>query len=148
MGSARIDGFYTSPMLRAVQTAQIIGEKCGIKPKVDKRLMERRWGKLDGMAFDSQDDMNYAMVEEIKSGYKKGMEPWKDLQRRLRSFEESVRGTVIAVTHHDPILAALGIVDGRYDDYYSTPIAMASATTIDFEKKAILNIGGNAIPNI
>jgi len=134
IGNTKIDGFYTSPILRAVQTAQIISEKCGLGPKVDKRLMERRMGKMNNMAFGSQDDMNYAMMEEIKSGYKKGMESWKDLQKRLRSFAESVRsGTVIAVTHHDPILAALGIVDNRYDDY---------------EKKAIININGNAVPSI
>ncbi len=151
IGNARIDGLYTSPILRAVETAQIISEKCGLKPKVDKRLMERRMGKLNNMAFGSQDDMNYAMMEEIKSGYKKGMEPWKDLQKRLRSFAESVRKgtTVIAVTHHDPILAALGIVDSKYDDYYdSTPIAMASATTIDFENKRIISISGNSISSV
>ncbi len=40
----KIDRLYTSPILRAAQTAQIISKKCGIGPIADKRLMERNMG--------------------------------------------------------------------------------------------------------
>lgn len=148
IGRTKIDGLYTSPILRAAQTAQIISNECGIEPILDKRLIERQMGSLNNSAFGSRDEMVNAMLEEIKSGYTKGMEPWKDMQNRLRSFIDSTKeGTVIAVTHHDPILAALGLVDNQYDDFdESTRIAMASATTIDFENMRILCISSDTIP--
>ncbi len=147
----RISGFYTSPILRALQTAQIISEKCGkVTPIVDERLMERRMGTLNGASFGSREDENNAVAEDIKSGSKKGVETWDELQGRVKSFVDGVGdGVTVAITHHDFIVAAIGMIDNRYDDYDDDiKIATASATTIDFENNRIMGIGKRTMPTL
>jgi probable phosphoglycerate mutase len=145
----RIDGFYTSPVLRAVQTAKILGKRLGMEPRIDKRLLERYMGGLNNATFGSTDELTEAMMEEIRSGFKKGMESWESLQGRLKSFAYSVKGITVAVSHHDPILSAMGIVDGKYDDYdIGTRFGTATATSIDFENRRILEIGKPEFPKL
>jgi probable phosphoglycerate mutase len=148
--NAKISGFYTSPVLRAVQTARIISERCGIAPKVDERLRERRMGGLNGKGFRTHDELCNALIEELRSGSKDGFETWKDLQSRTMHFVESVdRGIAVAVTHHDVIMAALGAIDSRYEDGdFTTGILTGSATTVDFENKRIIGINSRTVPRL
>ncbi len=44
----RIDALFSSPVLRARQTAGIIGEETSMPVNIDKKLWERRMGKLNG----------------------------------------------------------------------------------------------------
>lgn len=44
-----IDALYSSDLGRAVQTAEIIGSRCGKSPNVDARLRERHLGVLQGL---------------------------------------------------------------------------------------------------
>jgi broad specificity phosphatase PhoE len=46
---AGIQAMYCSDLQRALLTAQIIGEKLGIMPQVDRRLCEIRLGEWEGM---------------------------------------------------------------------------------------------------
>ncbi len=55
---AGIQAIYCSDLQRALRTAQIIGEKLGLSPQVDKRLREIRLGDWEGM-----------QSEQIKSQY-------------------------------------------------------------------------------
>ena len=146
---AKIDALYTSPVLRAVQSAEILGKSLSMKPKLDDRLWERHMGGLNNVTFGSTEKIAAAMMNEIKSGFKTGMESWESMQGRLRSFVSSVNGITVAVSHHDPILSAMGIVDSKYDDYdFSTVLPTASTTTIDFENKKILYIGSQTFPRL
>jgi Fructose-2,6-bisphosphatase len=51
----KVEKIYTSPVLRAYQTALIIGETLGIFPIVDQRLRERSLGELNNTTFDPND---------------------------------------------------------------------------------------------
>jgi broad specificity phosphatase PhoE len=148
--NAKITTLYTSPVLRAVQTAQIIAERCGIAPRVDGRLIERRMGGLNNVNFGSRDNLRNAILEEIKSGYKKDLEPWDGLRDRVADFVKgAAAGVTAAVTHRDVILAALAAVDSEYDDYdRETEISQASATTIDFENRRIIGINSKEVPKL
>ena len=106
-------------------------------------------GGLNNVTFGSIEEQTAAMMDEIRSGFKKGMESWESMQGRLRDFAYSVKGITVAVSHHDPILSAMGIVDSRYDDYdTSTILPTASATVINFGDKKILYIGSQTFPNL
>ncbi|MCL5434212.1 MAG: histidine phosphatase family protein [Candidatus Marsarchaeota archaeon] len=145
----KIDAFYTSPVLRAVQSAEILEKALGMKPKLDKRLWERHMGGLNNVTFGSEQEQTAAMMEEIRSGFKKGMESWDSMQGRLKDFAHSIKGVTVAVSHHDPILSAMGIVDSKYNDYdVSTHLPTASATAIDFGNKKILHIGSRTLPDL
>ncbi len=42
----------TSPLLRAQQTAVVLGQECGLEITIDERLSAQDFGALDGMTFD------------------------------------------------------------------------------------------------
>ncbi|HUB92615.1 MAG TPA: histidine phosphatase family protein, partial [Candidatus Saccharimonadales bacterium] len=52
----RIDRFYTSPILRARQTAEIISGRIGIAPEISNLLVERGFGRYNNARFSSEDE--------------------------------------------------------------------------------------------
>lgn len=48
-----IDALYSSPLQRALITAQCIGEKLSLEPTIDPRLTEIDFGELEGIGFGS-----------------------------------------------------------------------------------------------
>ena len=146
---AKIDSFCTSPVLRAAQTAEIIGKRIGIKPTIDDRLREWGMGNLNNIVFPSQTAIDDAITKEVESGFKGGMEKWKDMQDRMKSFAYSVDGVTLAVTHQGPLMSLLGTIDRRYDHFSpAVKIANASATTIDFKNMKLLSIGSPTFPRL
>lgn len=47
-----ISSVYTSPLTRALTTAEQIGRQLGVNPTVDERLTEFDFGDLEGLTFD------------------------------------------------------------------------------------------------
>ena len=106
-----IDRVYSSPLLRARQTGDIIA---GSREMVlEDRLLEMDYGAYEGM-----DLLN--MAEEVKvffSGFVNnpatpGMEPLPEVVRRMGSFLEMIRPeagnkTILAVTHAIAMKGAL-----------------------------------------
>ncbi len=144
----KISALYASPVIRTLQTAEIIGKRCDIYPKTDARLRERLMGGLNNKAFPSYEEMLDVYWKEIESGYKTGLESWHTLQQRMNSFVNSVTGKVtVAVSHSDPIMAMLGTFDPKIDDYnFVITVPTASITAVDIEKKQILCIGSKSLP--
>ncbi|BDB99024.1 2,3-diphosphoglycerate-dependent phosphoglycerate mutase [Saccharolobus caldissimus] len=107
LSKIKVEKIYTSPVLRAYQTALIIGESLGIFPIVDERLRERYLGELNNTTFDPSDHWKLKMLK--KQLEVKGLESWEDMTRRMRNFIESVvnknNNVIVAVSHSDPIRA-------------------------------------------
>lgn len=143
-----IKGLYASPVLRALQSAEIIGKKINMKPIVDDRLRERFMGNLNNVKFPSKEAMLEAILNEVKGRYKGGAENWDSMQKRMKEFIDSVGdGITVAVTHHDLILAVLGLFDKNLSDAKAASIApTATATAIDFEKGEIICVGVETLP--
>lgn len=144
----KIDSLYTSPVLRALQTAEIIGKRIGIKPEIDTRLAERSMGSLNNKRFSSAEELLASFKKEIESKYAGGLETFDNLGYRMEDFASSTRGRMaIAVSHSDPIMSILGIFDKKYDDNdWQTKIPYASMTAIDIEGKEIICIGSASLP--
>ena len=103
-----IDGFYSSPVLRARQTAEVIGKEIGISPVLDERLRERWFGKVEGKAMPS------GSGEAWKSDPVNEVMPWEELKAKVGSFIDSAVGNrIVAVSHGDTIEAACDLMDGR-----------------------------------
>ncbi|TRM96495.1 phosphoglycerate mutase, partial [Sulfolobus sp. F1] len=69
LAKLKIEKIYTSPVLRAYQTALIIAETIGLLPIVDERLRERFLGELNNTTFDPSDHWKLRMLKgniEIK----------------------------------------------------------------------------------
>ncbi|MCG3109233.1 2,3-bisphosphoglycerate-dependent phosphoglycerate mutase [Metallosphaera sp. J1] len=139
----KVDAIFTSPILRAYQTASIIGDELGIIPVIDERLRERWLGELNNKRFDPSDHWKLKIARgqlEVKN-----LEPWDSLKRRIVEFITSLKNdqVVIAVSHYDPIRAAVGhILDLDDISAHGISIPNASMTVIDFSSSPrILAIG-------
>ena len=103
----RVEKIYTSPVLRAYQTALTIGEILGLSPIVDERLRERYLGELNNSVFDPNDHWKLKLLR--KQIEVKGLESWENMMKRMKSFVESVvnsrENIIVAVSHSDPIRA-------------------------------------------
>jgi broad specificity phosphatase PhoE len=101
---------YASEFPRARQTAEILlrYHKCPLR--IDARINERRTG-MDGLPVTTFNDLVYADPLRIKPEHG---ESFLEQMERLRAFmdETAARhpdGTIIAVSHENPILAALAL---------------------------------------
>jgi probable phosphoglycerate mutase len=52
MKSILADALYSSPLIRALETARLIGEAIGREPLVDHRLAELNYGAWEGQTFE------------------------------------------------------------------------------------------------
>ena len=96
---AHIQVIYCSDLQRALRTAQIIGEKLGLLPRVDRRLREIRLGEWEGM-----------QSEQIKSQYP---DVWQQRQldpvhvpppggENLLELSERIWAAADQIAHHHP----------------------------------------------
>lgn len=120
---------YSSPILRAYQTASIIGEELGLVPIIDDRLRERELGELNNFRIDEINNWRVKVYKREISA--KGLEPWEILMKRIVSFVEDTikkeEATIIAVSHYDPIRAFLSyLID--LDDIGSWGISLPNAS--------------------
>ena len=143
---------YTSPVLRAYQTAVIIGEVLNIIPIVDERLRERELGELNNTRIDQGDHWKLRIARKEISI--KGLEPWELLKKRMINFVNSVlqeNSTIVAVTHYDPIKAFLSyILDLDEISAWGLHFPNASITLVDCKNIndcKILAIGTPMITN-
>ncbi|WP_338603885.1 2,3-diphosphoglycerate-dependent phosphoglycerate mutase [Sulfolobus tengchongensis] len=117
LSKVKVEKIYTSPVLRAYQTALIIGETIGIFPIVDQRLRERYLGELNNTVFDPNDHWKLKVVK--KQIEIKGLESWEDMTRRMKNFLESIinkdNNVIVAVSHSDPIRAIIAYLLGMDD---------------------------------
>lgn len=102
-----IDFIYTSPLLRARQTAQIISEKMHLPIHLSKKLLETH-SSLQGQSFTYLHSIQFDVY--ASSTNKIVGETLDELGDRMRSFiKDIVRKhagkKVLAVSHGDPIMA-------------------------------------------
>lgn len=105
---------YASEFPRAQQTAEIILRHRDCTLRIDARLNERRSG-MDGLPVDVFNDLVRPDPVHIKP--ERG-ESFLEQMQRLRSFMDDIamqhpEGVVLAVSHENPILAALALTNGN-----------------------------------
>ena len=84
------DLVYTSPLIRAVQTAAIIAE--GIPQVKDERLIEMDYGPYEGMDLaNPAPEVLEFFRDFVHNPAPKGMEPLQAIVVRLGSFLEEIR---------------------------------------------------------
>lgn len=104
---------YASEFPRAQQTAAILLHRHALELCIDARLNERRSG-MDGLPVNTFNGLVRADPLHIKPEHG---ESFLEQMQRLRSFldEAAARhpdGTVLAVSHENPIVAALALQEG------------------------------------
>ena len=112
LDKVHVSALYCSPVLRARQTADIIGEAVNLNPRIDDRLREREAGEMRNMPAADGDwlldvDWKTSKVETMAS-----------MLERARSFINSVaavNGIYVAVTH-DSIIKSVFMNIYNMDD--------------------------------
>lgn len=99
----KIDAVYSSPLIRAVQTAELLTEGRGLTVIKDVRLIERDFGEYDGKTYEEIGLPDHTKLFYALSGVKKA-EPVSDIFARTRSFIEEMiikhdGETVLIVSH-------------------------------------------------
>ncbi len=115
MREEQIDAIYTSPLARARITAEIVGQKLGLKPIPDERLMERGAGVFEGLTApefaERYPDLHRAWLNEAHRPNLPGAEARDDFHRRVAAFLDSIRAEHphqrIAVVSHGGTLSML-----------------------------------------
>lgn len=154
--SVQIDRVYVSPVIRAVETAQIVCKTLGMNYEIDERLYEIELGRLVGMNYEevtteygdlflrfySESDPVLANfgVETFASVKKR---IWSLLDEVLQNYEDS---NILMVTHLDPIKAALAaLLDLKPEALYRWHIRNASLTILKQESKVYSLSGVNVM---
>ena len=104
----KFDVCYTSPLVRAVETAMIlIGDKVQMIP--DKRLIDRNLGELEGKSRELYDANKYWDYELNCSDM--GIEPVQDIFKRCNEFLEYVlekhAGQEVLIVAHAATIRAI-----------------------------------------
>lgn len=107
--SVGFSAMYSSTMLRARQTSEIVSRFCGLEPEFTGALLEVDVGVLEGKT--ERDGRHRALYERVVSSWDRGLsevpfpngESLRDVEKRLAEFLECVeqthRGNVLLVGH-------------------------------------------------
>lgn len=104
------DRVYSSPLIRAVQTAQIVAP--GVSVQTDDRLIEMDYGPYEGMDLNAPAPEIVAFFSDfIHNPAPEGMEPLGEVVARVGAFMEELkacRGNILVSTH---AIAMKGILE-------------------------------------
>lgn len=138
----KINKFYTSPVLRTLQTSKIISKHIKIEPILDDRLWERHFKEMNGMR---------SLEGYWRFNTSKEFESWKSVEIRTLSFinDLNLNACTLAVTHHDIISNIIGRIYSmdELQSYGITP-KYASMTILELKKNKKLELLGSSLPKI
>lgn len=139
--NVQIDRVVASPVIRAVETAEIICKEIGANYEIDERLYEIELGKLVGMNFDEvvskYGNLFLKFYDEHDPALESfGVESFTSVKKRVKSLleeaaEKHVDRNILCVTHLDPIKAAIStILELNPEALYRWHIRNASMTIL------------------
>jgi broad specificity phosphatase PhoE len=114
LAGAHIAEVISSPLVRALQTAELIGKKFGIEVARDPRLIDFRVGRWEGMTYDDieaspeyQRFLANPLSERIPGGENLGEVETRAVAAIDQALEDNPSGDAIAVITHAGIIRVL-----------------------------------------
>lgn len=152
----QIDAIYSSPLERAKETAAPIAAARGLKVHTDRGLLELDIGEWTGEELKKvARKPEWQSVQRYPSGFRfPGGESFNELQTRIvgataRLVAAHPGGTVVAVSHADPIKAAVVHATGAHLDMFQrVSISPASITAIAYGQLAPMVLAVNWVPSL
>src|SRR5580765_7355314 len=147
----RVTAVYASPLERARETAMPIARARGLALRIERGLLELDVGRWTGSRLDRLSKRpEWSTVQRYPSGFRfPGGESFVEMQARITAVladlvERHRGGVVVAVSHADPIKAALAHALGMHLDHFQRlVIAPASITTIAYGATGLVVSGVN-----
>jgi probable phosphoglycerate mutase len=116
---------YASPLERTTETARPIARRLGLRVRSERGLLECDFGAWTGSALKSlAKKPEWAQVQRCPSGFRfPGGESFLEMQARMSSAMARLVAahpgeTVVAVSHADPIKAAISSAAGTHLDLF------------------------------
>ena len=132
----KVDAVYASPLERTRETAAPIGMATGLKVQRAKGLLECDFGEWTGRKLsDLRKLPEWALVQNHPSGFRfPGGESFAEMQLRIWNELERIvgahpGGTVVAVSHADPIKAAVAMATGVHLDLFQRIVVSPCSVT-------------------
>jgi len=139
----KVDAIYSSPLERARETAAPIAAARKLKVTVDKGLLECDFGEWTGAALkDLAKKPEWGTVQRYPSGFRfPGGESFVEMSARICNTVVKLKdrhpgGVIVAVSHADPIKAAVADALGTHLDLFQRIVVSTCSVT------AILYGGG------
>ncbi|MBO0731708.1 MAG: MSMEG_4193 family putative phosphomutase [Acidimicrobiaceae bacterium] len=148
----RVNAVYASPLERARETAEPIAEALGLRPKIERGLIECDYGTWTGAELKALVKLpEWSTVQRWPSGFHfPGGESFVDMQARmadtLTALVDRHRGdAVVAVSHADPIKAVVAAALGTHLDLFQRiVISPCSITAISYQPSGPIVLAVNS----
>jgi broad specificity phosphatase PhoE len=131
----------SSPMLRAVQTAEILAEQCGIEIARDPRLADFRVGKWEGMSYDDvarspeyQRFLADPLAERIPGGEDLGQIRDRAIGAVEQTIADTPAGENVAIVTHAGILRVVlaHYLGSNLANYHRLRVSPGSISILSF----------------
>jgi probable phosphomutase (TIGR03848 family) len=133
----RVDAIYCSPLERARETAAPIAAALGLRPKADRGLLECDFGEWTGAELATLSKLpEWATVQRAPSTFRfPGGESFSEMQHRIVTALDRLRaahpgGTIVCVSHADPIKAAVAHAVGTHLDLFQRIVISTCSISI------------------
>ena len=152
----KIFTIYSSPIERALHTAEIVANKIDLGCKIDDRLTEIEMGSFSGM----QDDEMFAKYGNVFLKFyqdspliqKNGVETFSSVKKRVLDMvnycsKKHEGQNILLVTHMDPIKAMIStVLQPKPESLYELVIRNASLTIVKKEQNNYSLTAMNSMP--
>jgi probable phosphoglycerate mutase len=150
----RVDAVYASPLERTRETAGPIAATRGLRVRTDKGLLECDFGEWTGAKLSAlRRRKEWKAVQHYPSGFRfPGGESFAEMQQRIvhalrRLCSAHPGGVVVAVSHADPIKAALADALGVHLDLFQRlVVGPCSVSTVTYADTGPVVLGVNTPP--
>jgi probable phosphomutase (TIGR03848 family) len=137
-GLKKVDAVYASPLERTRETAAPIAKATGVRVRRDKGLLECDFGDWTGAELKALMKLpEWRTVQSRPSHFRfPGGESFAEMQLRISSAVQRLAaahrgGTIVAVSHADPIKAAVAEAAGAHlDSFQRLVISPCSITAL------------------
>ena len=134
-----LTAIYTSDLLRAWQTAAVLGESLGLTPQSDERLREFNLGIFQGLTFDEIKQKHPLEANKMRDDYMGYTVPQGETRRALQArayaaFSDIVAngsGHVAIVSHGGTIKVLLFKLLGETDALKAMHLDNTALTTLE-----------------
>jgi probable phosphomutase (TIGR03848 family) len=133
----KITAVYASPLERTRETAAPIAKALGLRVKAERGLLEADFGEWTGRKLSELNKLpEWKTVQQYPSGFRfPGGESFTEMQVRITStltrLAAKHRGeTIVAVSHADPIKAALADALGTHLDLFQRIVVSPCSVSV------------------
>lgn len=150
----QVAAVYSSPLERAKETAAPIAKRMGVKVTVERGLLECDFGEWTGGRLKELSKRpEWRTVQRYPSGFRfPDGESFAEMQTRIvdalaRLRQRHPGETIVAVSHADPIKAAVADAVGTHLDLFQRiVISPCSLSTIVYGDSGPVVLNVNAVP--